>query len=193
MISQWLRWFCAWRFRRDGWCTVTRLPPEMRRCVLVAAPHTSNWDFIYGLAAYQQFNLPVHFTIKREWLRFPFNRVLEPLGAIGIDRSPKQPGSAAPPSMVKRMAELFQQQAEMVVLVTPEGTRKPVSRWHTGFYHLAVTAQVPIVLGYLDYAKKEVGIGPVLYPSGDMDTDLRQIYDFYNQIVPRYPQQFIKL
>lgn len=129
---------------------------------------------------------------KKEWLRFPFNLILSPLGAIAIDRSAKKPGEKRP-SMVDEMVNFIEQSDEITVLVTPEATRSPVRRWKKGFYQVALQADVPILLGYLDYQKREAGIGKVLYPSGDLEKDLREIYDFYNQIHPKHPERFLKL
>ena len=168
-------------------------PSEIKRYVLVGAPHTSNWDFIYGLATSHHMNLKnIHFTIKKEWLRFPFNLILKPLGAVGIDRSSKRAGEERL-DMVDEMAKIFKSRDKVTVVVTPEGTRKPVKRWKKGFYHVAQKANVPILLGYIDYEKKEVGVGKVIYPSGDIKKDMREIFDFYNTITPRYPDKFTQL
>ncbi len=183
---------CRWLFKRHGWTIGSQLPPDIKQCVLIAAPHTSNWDLIYAIAAYNQMGLKVRFTIKKEWVRFPFKTLFEKLGAIPIDRTPKHAGSTRN-SMVDTMTEIFRQEADMVLMITPEGTRSPVARWKMGFYRLAKTANVPIALGYLDYAKCEAGIADLVYPSDNMQQDLQRIYDFYNHVTPKYPQKFTKL
>lgn len=185
------KWFCRQLFKLQGWSIKDYPPENLGSCVLVGAPHTSNWDFFHMIAVadFLQVENP-RFTIKQEWVRFPFNLLLEPLGALAIDRSPKQPGQDRP-SMVDCMAEIITSSDEVIsLLVTPEGTRSPVERWRTGFYQIALKAEVPILLGYLDYKKREAGIGRVIHPSGDMEKDLRQIWDFYNTITPKHPEKY---
>ncbi|ROV58018.1 acyltransferase [Vibrio ponticus] len=180
-------------FKLNKWKVVSYPPADIKRCVMIGAPHTSNWDFVYSMAAYSYMGINnPRFTIKKEWLRFPFNLILSPLGAIAIDRSAKKPGEKRP-SMVDEMVSFIEDSDEITVLVTPEATRSPVKRWKKGFYQVALKADVPILLGYLDYHKREAGIGKVIYPSGDLDKDLREIYDFYNQIHPKHPERFLKL
>ncbi len=180
-------------FRLQGW-KVRDLPPsDIRNCVMVGAPHTSNWDFVFTMAACDYMNLPQpRFTIKKEWMRFPFNLILGPMGAIPIDRSGKKAGDKRP-KMVDEIVKFVEASDGITVLVTPEGTRGPAKRWRTGFYHVAMQSKVPILLGYLDYEKREVGVGKVIYPSGDIEKDLRQIWDFYSTIPPRYPERYIQL
>lgn len=179
-----------WLFKLHGWkLDYSSIPSEAQRCVLVAAPHTSNWDFVYARAAFDWLKIPLKFTIKKEWLRFPMNLILEPMGAIGIDRTPKKPGEPKR-SMVDVMAELFNYHERLAMLITPEGTRKKNPQWKTGFYYVALKAKVPIVCGYLDYKTKTAGMGLVLYPTGDIQKDLRQIMLFYQNITAKYPECF---
>lgn len=153
---------------------------------MVAAPHTSNWDFIYARAAFYMMNVPLRYTIKKEFMVFPFGPLLKAMGALPIDRSKNN-------KMVDAMVSLFQEhQEDMCVLVTPEGTRKYQPRWRRGFYYVALGANVPIVLGYLDYAKKEAGIGPTIYPSGDVDADIEKIQAFYRTKTARFPEQGVR-
>jgi len=136
--------------------------------------------------------LKVRFTIKKEWVRFPLKTFFENFGAIPIDRTPKHAGSTRN-SMVETMSEMFNREENLVLMITPEGTRSAVPRWKMGFYRLAKAADVPIALGYLDYEKREAGIAGVVHPGDDMQKDLRQIYDFYNGIAPKHPEKFTKL
>ncbi len=186
------KWICRWLFKFNGWTVGLQLPEGTQQCVLIGAPHTSNWDFIYALAAYEQMGLKVRFTIKKEWVSFPFKTLFKSLGAIPIDRSAKQ-ASGRRASLVDSMVDLFHQDPYLVIMVTPEGTRSPVKRWKMGFYQVAKTANVPIALGYLDYAKKEAGIGGLVYPTEDTEQDLRKVYDFYHNISPKFPERFVKL
>lgn len=173
-------------FKTTGWKTQGGLSSGIKKAVMVAAPHTSNWDFIFARAALFIMRIPVRFTIKKEWLHFPLSLILNPLGALPIDRSPKEKKKK---SMVQVMVDLFKSRDRLIVLVTPEGTRKRVDTWKTGFYYVAHNAQVPIILAYLDYAKKEAGIGPVFQPTGNIEEDIEAIKSFYRKVTPKFPEQ----
>lgn len=180
----------AWLMSLSGWHVNMQYPPEVARCVMTAAPHTSNWDFWYARLAFFVMEAPVKFTIKKEWMRFPFNLIIGPLGGIGIDRKPRGKG-AERPSYVDQLAGYFAKYKRIAVLVTPEGTRSPRKQWKTGFYYAALQAGVPICLGYLDYKKKEAGVGLVVYPTGDIAADMKQILDFYCKIPGKFPEKFM--
>ena len=181
---------CRALFEAQNWTLRGKELTRHRRCVVVGAPHTSNWDFAYTLAAFDMLGLPLRFTIKRQWMRFPFNLVVEPVGGLAIDRRPRKE-SGDRPSMVETMIDLFDEHPdELALVVTPEATRSRVERWKSGFYHVARGAEVPILLGYLDYRKREAGIGAVLEPSGDYEADMRKMMDFYSPIVPKHPERF---
>jgi 1-acyl-sn-glycerol-3-phosphate acyltransferase len=171
----------------NGWGVKGEMPADLKKCVMLAAPHTSNYDLIYALVGLKKLNVKVRFTIKKEWLRFPFGLFLKPLGAIGIDRGPNKTNRK---SMVDSMAELFEKEEVLTILVPPEGTRRNVKKWKSGFYYVAEKANVPLVLGYLDYKNKIAGIGPVIYPSGDYEKDLKIIQEFYSAIQPKFPEKF---
>lgn len=185
-MGKWISRFIFWLF---GWKIDRSLQADYRRCVMIAAPHTSNWDFIFARAAFFLLDIPVRFTVKQEWVRFPFNYVFNPLGAIAIDRRPKKAGDPRP-SMVESMIRLFDNNRSLVVLVTPEGTRSYRDKWKTGFYHVALGAGVPIGLGYLDFKNKVAGVGKMIYPTGDMEKDMREIMAFYKHIPPKHPEKF---
>jgi 1-acyl-sn-glycerol-3-phosphate acyltransferase len=169
----------------------TTLPEGAKRSVLIAAPHTSNWDFVYAIAALYKLGLFPRFTIKKEFNKPIIGRWMESIGALWIDRSPKVPGEKRL-SMVNAMVNVFDERKEenLVVVVTPEGTRSKRTEWKTGFYHVAVGAGVPISLAYMDYEKKETGVGKVVYPSGDMEADMKEIMDFYRDIPAKFPKNF---
>ena len=159
---------------------------------MIAAPHTSNWDFFYARAAFFIMGIPVKTTIKKEAMFFPLNLVLRFFGVIPIDRNKKADGLTRKNSLVDAMVQLFEERERLVILITPEGTRKYVARWKTGFYHVAKGAEVPIILGYLDYEKKHAGIGPIIYPGNDLDEDLENILEFYRSVKGRYPELGVK-
>jgi 1-acyl-sn-glycerol-3-phosphate acyltransferase len=182
-IFRFIFWLRGWKLNPD-------IPKEGKRSVLLASPHTSNWDFVYGLGGLDATGLKMRFTIKKEWMRFPLRFFMRALGALGIDRTPVRPGEARR-SMVDAMTDLFKDQKELAMVITPEGTRKRATQWHTGFYYVALQANVPILLGYCDYAKKEAGIGKVIWPSAEgFEKDMREIMAFYSQFTPKYPENF---
>lgn len=173
----------------SGWSVNRDIPRDTRKAVMIAAPHTSNWDIVHALVALHILNIPVRYTIKKEWMKPPVGILLKALGAIPIDR--KSTGLNRE-SMVDAIARLFDERDHLVILVTPEGTRKYARRWRTGFYHIAKQAGVPIMLGYLNYQKKEAGIRPELfYPTDNVDQDIERIKDFYRDIPAKYPEQGI--
>ena len=181
-LARLIFWLVGWRMNQD-------IPEETQRCVILASPHTSNWDIFYARLGFYIMNIPLRFTIKREWLRFPFGLFIKPLGGMGIDRRPRK-DTGERPSYIDLMAELFGQHDELAMMITPEGTRSKTDKWKTGFYYVAQKANVPICLGYLDYEKKEAGVGGVIYPSGDMEADMKKIMAFYAPIKGKNPDQF---
>ncbi len=178
--------FIFWLF---GWTLDDHLKADFRKCVMLAVPHTSNWDLIFARSAFSMMNIPIQFTVKDEWLRFPFKGIMLSLGAIGINRRPKKEGEERQ-SMTDAMIDLFNGREELVVMVTPEGTRALRTKWKTGFYHVAVGAKVPIALGYLDYKNKIAGVGDVFMPTGDIQKDMKRIMDFYKPIQGKHPEKF---
>ena len=172
-----------------GWTVDNHWSEQLKQCVMIAAPHTSNWDALYARLALKALGVNVRITIKDSYMKLPFGPFVRAMGGIGINRNPKQPGDARP-SMVQVMTELFTTHPKLVMLVTPEGTRSKQEQWKTGFYHIALNAGVPIALAYMDYAKQKTGVGKIIYPSGDMQQDMREIMQFYANISPKFPEQF---
>ena len=172
-----------------GWKIDNHWSSDIDQCVMIAAPHTTNWDALYARLALKSMNIPVRITIKDSYMRFPFGPFIRALGGIGINRAPKQMGEERP-SMVQVMTDLFKQYPKLVMMVTPEGTRARREHWKSGFYHIAIAANVPIALSYLDYKKKTAGVGKILYPSGNIEQDMREIMQFYADVSPKYPELF---
>ena len=173
----------SWIFRQKGWKIEGGIPSGIKKCVLIAAPHTSNWDFVYGIGALSEFKLDVKYLAKKELFRFPFKGMFESLGGLPVDRSKSN-------SMVDAMIKLVNSKEEIIVLIPPEGTRSKVQKWKTGFYHVALGSGVPIVLAYLDYERKIAGIGPVVMPSGNKAEDFQVISLFYKSITAKYPENY---
>jgi 1-acyl-sn-glycerol-3-phosphate acyltransferase len=157
--------------------------PSAKKFVLIAAPHTSNWDFLYAMAYISAKGLPVRWMGKNALFRGPQGALMRALGGIPVDRTKKS-------NMVQAMVEEFERHEAFVLLVPAEGTRSLGERWKSGFYHIARGAGVPIALGYLDYRSKRAGIGPLLWPTTDVTADMDRIRDFYADKFGKYPKDF---
>lgn len=177
-----MKLFSKLLFWLSGWKVIGAVPKELNKFVMVAAPHTSNWDFVYARAAFYIMGIRLKFTIKKELFFFPLNIFLKAAGGIPIDRKTKG-------NMVDKMAALYKDYEELALMVTPEGTRSYVKEWKKGFYFVALQANVPIVCGYLDYEKKHAGIGPIVHPSGNYEEDLEKLQSFFRTITPKYPEK----
>ena len=165
-----------------GWRRAGQLP-EIPRYVMIAAPHTSNWDMPVTLALAFAFRVKVYWMGKEAMFRWPFRSIMRWLGGIPIDRSKTN-------NIVDQSIAAFRESKELVMIIPPEGTRKSVRYWKTGFYHIACGAHVPVVLGFLDFAHKTGGIGPVVWPSGDINADMKIIQTFYAGITGKYPDEY---
>ncbi|HKC67772.1 MAG TPA: 1-acyl-sn-glycerol-3-phosphate acyltransferase [Bacteroidia bacterium] len=175
-------------FKLGKWKITNYLPSNIKKCVIIGAPHTSNWDFVYGMGALQIMKLRTRFTIKKEWIRFPFKGIMDSLGALPIDRTAIKTGEKR--GSVDAIADLFATRDELLLLITPEGTRAKMEKWKTGFYYIALKAKVPIALGFMDYKTRTCGIDKIIYPSGDFKADMKLVMDFYKTIGPKNPQNF---
>jgi 1-acyl-sn-glycerol-3-phosphate acyltransferase len=154
-----------------------------RSCVLVVAPHTSNWDFLVMLLLAIALRLKVTWMGKHTLFRPPFGWIMRRLGGLPINRSARH-------NMVQQAVNSFRTHDRLMLAILPEGTRKRAHYWKSGFYHIALGAQVPIALGFADYQRKVGGIGRVFMPSSDVDADMTLIRDFYSGIVGKRPEQF---
>lgn len=172
-------------FKVTGWQVKGQIPREVKKSIMIAAPHTSNWDLLYARCAFYIMGVDLRYTIKKEAMVGPLGWLLKHLGALPVDRSKNN-------SLVQGMIDILNNSEEMVIMVTPEGTRKYQPRWRKGFYYAAVGAHVPIVLGYLDYAKKEAGVGPIFYPTGDVEADIEEIKKFYRTKTAKYPEKGVR-
>ncbi|MDL2243655.1 lysophospholipid acyltransferase family protein [Bacteroidales bacterium OttesenSCG-928-J19] len=177
-----MRKFYSLLLKLLGWHYVlnTDIPPK---CVLCVAPHTSNWDFLIGLSFYKSIGGKPHILMKKELFFFPFNYLLKALGGIPVNRKKKT-------SLSEQMVELFDSEDDFQLAIAPEGTRKKNAEWKSGFYYIALAAQVPIVLAYLDYGKKEVGVFTNFYPTGDAEADIAKIKAYYKDVEAKYPKLF---
>ncbi|HET7291357.1 MAG TPA: lysophospholipid acyltransferase family protein [Vicinamibacteria bacterium] len=151
--------------RLTGWRVLGEFP-DIAQCVLIVAPHTSNWDFLFGLAAKWALGLRVRFVGKHTLFRFPLGVLMRGVGGIPVDRH-----SAT--GFAERVAAEFADGAPLWLVVAPEGTRRRVTRWKSGFHRIAMAARVPILPVALDYASRAVRALPLHVPSGKYAADLR--------------------
>lgn len=163
-----------------GWKVEGTLPPDPKMIGIIA-PHTSNWDVFLLYVLANSFRIKANWLAKDALLRPPIGWLLRPLGAIPVDRS-------NPQNVVKQVADQFGAQDAMYLAIAPEGTRSKSEYWKTGFYHIAMKANVKVIFMYIDYRRKVMGFGPVLDPSGDIHADFEIVKDFYKDITPKYPE-----
>ena len=172
-----------------GW-RVEGEPPPMKKCVLIVAPHTSNWDLPIGLICAHALGLLARrrygFMAKASAFRGPFDSLLKWLGGIPIQRNAAQ-------DTVQQFVDIFNESDELMLIITPEGTRKHRLYWKSGFYRIALKANVPIVMAYLDYKRHAAGVGPSFTPAGYIANDLEIIRNFYSSITAKFPQSVGKI
>ena len=156
-------------------------PPDLPKYVMIGVPHTSNWDFLLMLSYMILHDMPMRWMAKASVFRWPFNGFFRRCGGVPIDRSQRK-------NMVEQMIALLASHDRVVVCVQPEGTRKYTEYWKSGFYYVALGAGVPIALTYMDASRKAFGMGPTVYPSGDIRKDMEVIAEFYRPIVGIRPR-----
>ncbi|MCX6271950.1 MAG: 1-acyl-sn-glycerol-3-phosphate acyltransferase [Bacteroidetes bacterium] len=169
--------------RLFGWKIIGPFPHEYKKSVLIMAPHTSMWDFILGRLGFNVLGAKARFLIKKEMFKFPLRHILTWMGGLPVDRQKNN-------NMVDNVSSLYETHDSLCIVITPEGTRKRVEHWKKGFYYIALKARVPIILGFLDYEKKEGGVGPIVWPSGNFQEDFRKIEDYYRGKKGRHPEMF---
>ncbi len=159
--------------------------PKPRRAVCLAAPHTDNMDGLLLVLLAQSVGLHISWMVKDDWGRPPIGMLIRGVGGVPIDRS-------QPRGMVGQMIEEFERREDFYLVIPPEGTRKFSEYWKSGFYRIALGAQVPVVPGFLDYGKKQGGFGPPIDMTGDPKADMDRIRAFYEVARPRarYPEKF---
>ncbi|MDZ4672905.1 MAG: lysophospholipid acyltransferase family protein [Gemmatimonadota bacterium] len=167
------RWIGRSILRLLGWRMVGALPDESR-FVIIAAPHTSNMDFIVGMSLIWAQSIDARWIGKQELFRGPMNRIFRRLGGIPVDRH-------APGGVVDDAVAAFRNSDRMVLAIAPEGTRKSVTRWKSGFHRIAFGADVPVVCGFFDRGRKLVGFGPTVWPTGDLEADIQRLRRWYGQ------------
>ncbi|MEZ5708286.1 MAG: lysophospholipid acyltransferase family protein [Blastomonas sp.] len=181
LASRLMRWALIRLYRSHGWTAQGDIP-EPRRFIIIAAPHTSNWDFLYFLGLTDALGVKSHFMAKQSLFRWPFRRFLLDMGGVPVDRSGGH-------NYVEQMAAEFARRDEFILTIAPEGTRGSVRVWKTGFYHIAMAARVPMVVGLMDYGTKTGGLGPAIWPTGDYEADMAKVAEVYRTVTPKHPDK----
>ena len=163
-----------------GWRYEGEMPP-LSKFVLICAPHTSNWDMLFSLRFISAFGIKINWMGKSSLFRFPHGPLVRWLGGVPVYRSKST-------NMVQQMVNTFNSREKFVIGILPEGTRYKKDYWHTGFYHIAEEANVPIVLSLLNYERKLGLVGPIIFPSGDIEADLDKIRPFYKDAKGKNPE-----
>lgn len=181
LIAKPLGWFSRSVLRIAGW-RIEGHVPDLPKCVVVVAPHTSNWDFPVAMLYAFALGLDASFLGKAELFRWPIlGRLFYWLGGIPVQRDKAH-------GVVQDAVRAFRERDHLILGIAPEGTRKRVAAWKTGFYQIAVGARVPIALAFLDYGRKAGGFGPVLEPTGDINHDIQAIREFYAGVTACRPE-----
>jgi 1-acyl-sn-glycerol-3-phosphate acyltransferase len=176
-----IAWLARALLSLAGW-KIEGAVPNLPKFVIIGAHHTSNWDGLLMMFAAQAVRVRLHWMGKDALFRYPLGILMRALGGIPINRRTKH-------GVVEQMVDEFNRRERLVLVIAPEGTRQKVERWKTGFYFIAQGANVPVVLAYPDYRRKVVGIGPVVYPTGDTDKDIAAMRAFYNDKIGRHPER----
>ena len=184
LVNSLLRGFSVAFLRLTGWKIEGSLPRDISKCVLIAAPHTSNWDLPYTLMVAFALRLNIHWMGKQSLFQPPFRAVMTWLGGIPVNREQSTNLVAASARAIRDAM------GQLQLVVPPEGTRSKVRYWKTGFYYIALEAGVPIVMAYMDYANKRSGLGPVFHPTGDVEQDMLSIKRFYAPFKGKNADQF---
>lgn len=162
--------------RLMGWQIEGKFDPEIQKAVVIVVPHTSWHDFYIGLLVRKITKIKIGFIGKKELFRWPFGWYFRWMGGVSLDRTPSQ-------NKVEAIAEIFKDKEEFRMSLAPEGTRKKVEKWKTGFYYIAMKAQVPIIPVAFDYRWKKVVIHNAFYPTGDIDSDIKVLRSYYKNVV----------
>lgn len=169
-------------YRLLGWKTNVTVP-YYDKCVICAAPHTSNWDLFIGKLFYGAIGRETSFMMKKEWFFFPLGWLFKAIGGIPVDRGHKN-------SLVDQMADRFAHSSQFHLAITPEGTRKANPDWKKGFYYIALKAHVPIMLIGIDYPSKTITSTKVIFPTGDFENEIKEIKSYFKDFRGKHADYF---
>lgn len=177
----WWQKFSRFILRISGWKLVDEMPREEKKYVLIGAPHTSNWDWAVGFFMMAGLGLKPRWIGKDALFRGIAGPIMRALGGIAVVRGARD-------NFVEQIVHVYENSKELVIAIAPEGTRKYVDHWKTGFYHIAVGAHVSIAIAFLDYSKKICGIGGHFVPSGNIQEDMKILREFYDGVIGKFPE-----
>lgn len=164
-----------------GWQLVSELPP-VHKYLLIGAHHTSNWDFPIVLLMMAALGLRLRWIGKDSLFKGPQGHLMRWLGGIPVERGARR-------NFVAQIVDLYKVQKDMVITIAPEGTRRALDHWKTGFYHIASGANIPVAMGFLDYSRKTCGVGGYFYPTGVLENDAKILRHFYADKIGKFPQE----
>lgn len=173
----------SWLVLKLGGWKVVNVAPDTGSYLIIAAPHTSNWDFPLGIAIAFHLRLKVYFIAKHTLFNGFAGPIMRWLGGVPLNRG-------ASKNFVDASVEIYANSENLIFAIAPEGTRSSVGRWKTGFYHMAKGANVPLALAYFDFSKRIGGIGKMLNTTKNIDADMQAIADFYEPVMGKYPNNF---
>lgn len=174
-ISKYLLGVGGWKFVGDM--------PQQKKGVIIAAPHTSNWDFIWAKLAFLSLKIPTTILMKKEMFFFPLGNILRGLGVMPVNRSKSS-------NLVEQLCVEFKKRETLYITLSPEGSRSKREHWKRGFYYIAMGAGVPIYIGIINYQDKTMRIGAEFVPTGDVEADMKIIKNFYRNSKPKFPDRF---
>ena len=183
LVARAVRGLLLLLYRMRGWKASGEVP-EPRRFIIIAAPHTSNWDFVNFLGLTADLKVRAHFMGKLSLFKWPIGGFMKQMGGIPVDRHNAS-------NAVAQMVEQFARRAEFMLTVAPEGTRGKARKWRTGFYQIALAAKVPMVVGMMDYGTKTGGLGPLIWPTGDFRADMMKVLEVYKSCIPKFPERAV--
>lgn len=169
-------------FKLLGWKIVGTIDPKVKKCVMIVVPHTSWYDFFLGVFTRGIVQLEMNFVGKKELFVFPFNYYFQWMGGTPLNRQKNE-------NKVDAIASIFEKKDEFRLAIAPEGTRKKVTEWKTGFYYIAKKANVPILPVAFDYGKKEVKLMQLFEPTGDIEADVKVLQSKYAGVVGKFPEK----
>ena len=169
--TYWWQPFSIFILNLVNWELIEKTPPE-KKYVLIGAPHTSNWDWVFALLVMAGLGVRPRWVGKESLFRGIMGPIMRGLGGISVVRGARK-------NFVGQIIDVYDEREKLVIALAPEGTRKYVDHWKSGFYHIAQGARVPIAMGFVNYAERKCGIGGYFTPSGDLDKDIKTLQEFY--------------
>ena len=178
------KWISKLLFKIYGWKLIGSVPSDVKKFVLIAAPHSTNFDFFLAMPTMWSLGVPGKFLIKKEHIETFYGFLIKWMGGIAVDRQNQNK------DFTEQLKKTISESDEMALLFTPEGTRSKVKKWKSGFYRVAVACNLPILMSYPLHTKKEVHLGELYYPTGDFVTDFTYFEDYYRKSITEENAKF---